>query len=160
MRALPFVAMTMRLKDQGQPKHQGLSHSSMGKWGRKCAASKADHGMKATRDYGHGGTTALREYGHGTKKVFFGNIPPDMPEAQFLEIVQDKVGTVATIKQNNPGQSSGLNKSRAMPTPRINLMCVCLCLGMAFVCLISNSHEVATSPSLWSLWKISPMSGP
>ena len=131
MRTLPFVAMTMRLKDQGQPKHQGLSHSSMGKWGKKCAASKADHGMKATRDYGHGGTTALREYGHGTKKVFFGNIPPDMPEAQFLEIVQDKVGTVATIKQNNPGQSSGLNKSRAMPTPRINLTCVCV-----FVCWV------------------------
>ena len=154
MRTLPFVAMTMRLKDQGQPKHQGLSHSSMGKWGKKCAASKADQGMKATRD-----STALREYGHGTKKVFFGNIPPDMPEAQFLEIVQDKVGTVATIKQNNPGHSFGLNKSRAMPTPRINLTCVCV-LGMAFVCMISNVHEVATSPSLWSLWKISPMNGP
>ena len=125
MRALPFVAMTMRLKDQGQPRHQGLSHSSMGKWGKKCAASKADKGMMATRDYGHG-TTATRDYGHGTKKVFFGNIPHDMPEAQFLEIVQDKVGTVATVKQNNPGHSCGLKKRRAVPTPRINVMCVCV----------------------------------
>ena len=56
--------------------------------------------MMATRDHGHGGTTALREYGHGTKKVFFGNIPHDMPEAQFLEIVQDKDGCVAMLKQN------------------------------------------------------------
>ena len=76
---------------------------SMGRnaWAKKCASKANQWGSwkQATKDNGS-----------GHKKVFFGNIPASMPEAEFREIVQGKVGDVAMVKQNKPGPSCSLRK--------------------------------------------------
>ncbi len=41
-----------------------------------------------------------------TQDVFFGNIPRDMPEAMFLQIVMDKVGDIAKLQANKPSERS------------------------------------------------------
>ena len=48
------------------------------------------------------------EQGH-SPKAFFGNLPASMPEAEFLDIVECNVGAIATVKQNDPGDSWVLN---------------------------------------------------
>ncbi len=71
----------------------------MGKWYRKGAMRQRSMAMEA--------------FAHGcTRKVFFGNIDPAMPEAEFLEIVKKKVGAIATVKENPPAPSWGPKKPK------------------------------------------------
>ena len=75
-------------------------------WAKNCSSTA------------HQWNQATKENGHGHKKLFFGNIPASKPEAQFLELVQSKVGDVAMVKQSNPGLSCGRRKGGSDAKPR------------------------------------------
>ena len=62
--------------------------------------ASAKKNAKGHKRHGH-------EDGQGKTKVFFGNIPAQMPEAELREIVKGKAGDIATVHRHDPGPSRG-----------------------------------------------------
>jgi len=63
------------------------------------------------------------------KKVFFGNIPADLPEAQFKVIVTAKVGEIVEVKAYPPARSRFLISQSCANKAFLVLNFVCLSLA-------------------------------